>query len=395
MNDSLKSQITTRARELGFDHVGFAAAAPAAHADYLDDWLAQQFHGEMNYMARDPRRRKDPRALLPEAKTIIVAALNYAPVAADVKRQSLTQTSPLHGIVARYARGDDYHTVLREKLESLAAFIREISPDAKNKVCVDTSALLERELAQQAGVGFVGKSTILINRSLGTWFFLGEILTSLELDPDAPQKNHCGKCVRCIEVCPTQAIVAPFQLDSRRCISYLTIELKGAIPRELRPLIGNRIFGCDDCLEVCPWNRFAKKSREIAFRPREICADEITQNARMTLAAPDLIALLTLNDEEFHRAFKGSPIHRIKRRGLLRNVCVALGNSGDLRAVPPLANALRDPQPLIRAHAAWALGQLGSKPAFDALEHALLVENTEGVRKEILAALASENKLQS
>jgi epoxyqueuosine reductase len=387
----LKSQITERARELGFDQVGFAAAEPAAHADYLDEWLAKRFHGEMSYLARHPHRRKDPRSLLPEAKTIIVVALNYAPVAADVRRQSLTQIAPLHGVVARYARGDDYHELMRDKLESLAAFIREISPDAKSKICVDTSALLERELAQQSGIGFVGKSTILINRSLGTWFFLGEILTSLTLEPDPPQKNHCGKCVRCIEVCPTQAIVAPFQLDARRCISYLTIEFKGVIPRELRPLIGNRIFGCDDCLEVCPWNRFAKKSREIAFNPREIAVDtpapRSTLHAPTTLVAPNLIALLSLNDEQFHRAFKGSPIHRIKRRGLLRNVCVALGNSGDARVIAPLASALRDHEPLIRAHAAWALGQFGGMTARNALSRALTTEHDEKVREEIESAL--------
>jgi len=399
LNASLKSQIAARARKLGFDHVGFASAKPAAHAEYLDSWLAQQFHGEMNYMARDPRRRKDPRALLPEANTIMVVALNYAPADADVRRQVPTQSpattapgnSPLHGVVARYARGDDYHDLMRDKLESLAAFIREISPDAKNKVCVDTSALLERELAQQAGAGFVGKSTILINRSLGAWFFLGELLTSLALEPDPPQKNHCGKCVRCIEVCPTQAITAPFQLDARRCISYLTIELKGAIPRELRPLIGNRIFGCDDCLEVCPWNRFAKKSRESAFRPREIFADEtaprFAHRASTTLAAPDLVALLSLDDEQFQRAFRKSPIHRIKRRGLLRNVCVALGNSGDVRAVPALRNALLDAEPLIRAHAAWALGKLGGEDARESLLHALKTENVQCVREEIDSAL--------
>jgi epoxyqueuosine reductase len=392
LNTTLKHQITARARELGFDSIGFAAADPAAHADYLDDWLAQQFHGEMQYMSRDPHRRKDPRALLHDAKTIVVVALNYF---ADSEPASTTPLlashSPLLGIVARYARGDDYHEVMREKLNALAAFIREISPDAKNKVCVDTSALLERELAQQAGVGFVGKSTILINRSLGTWFFLGEILTSLELEPDPPQRNHCGKCVRCIEVCPTQAIVAPFQLDSRRCISYLTIELKGVIPRELRPLIGARIFGCDDCLEVCPWNRFARLSREAAFQPRPLGNGDA---GGTTLASPDLIRLLSLDDEQFHRTFKNSPIHRIKRRGLLRNVCVALGNSGDTRAVPALSDALRDREPLVRAHAAWALGRLGGS-ARGALQQALSAEDNQGVREEIQHALNAPEELQS
>jgi epoxyqueuosine reductase len=386
MNSQLKSQISARARILGFDQIGFARAEPAAHAQYLDEWLAQHFHGEMNYLARDPQRRKNPRAILPEARTLIVVALNYNPdgdATSGSNRGSMKEAGPLHGFVARYARGDDYHELMRVKLESLASFIRELAPASKTKACVDTSALLERELAQQAGVGFVGKSTILINRRLGTWFFLGEILTSLELEPDPPQKNLCGNCIRCIEVCPTQAIVAPYQLDSRRCISYLTIELKGAIPRQLRPLIGARIFGCDDCLEVCPWNRFARTSRQTAFRSRDIDS----ANGRTTLDAPDLIALLSLDDEQFRRAFSNSPIRRIKRRGLLRNVCVALGNSGDPRAVPPLCSALGDREPLVRAHAAWALGQLGGETARNALQQALSLEPDPSVREELHSAL--------
>ena len=255
------------------------------------------------------------------------------------------------GRIARYAWGEqDYHDVMGEKLERLAGVVRETGEqDTQTLWYVDTGPILERDLAQRAGVGFIGKHTNLISRKLGNWIFLAEILTTLELPPDAPEKNHCGKCSLCISACPTNAITAPFQLDARKCISYLTIELKGAIPIELRPLIGNRIFGCDDCLAVCPWNRFARAGRLML------------PHARADLQEPDLLGLLELDDAAFKTKFAGTPLLRTKRRGLLRNVCVALGNVGDQSALPALEKAARAPEPLIAEHARWAVEQIKTR----------------------------------
>jgi epoxyqueuosine reductase len=258
-------------------------------------------------------------------------------------------------VVARYARYADYHDVLAEKLKSLTAFIDGAAgPDGRSLWYVDTGPLLERDLAQRAGLGFVGKHTNLIGRKLGNWFFLSEILTTAELEPDAPEHNRCGHCTRCLAACPTGAITAPFALDARRCISYLTIELKGSIPIELRPAIGNRIYGCDDCLAACPWNKFAREGR--------IMRD----HARSDLDAPDLLELLALDPAAFKQRFADSPILRTKRRGLLRNVCVALGNTGQGSALPALERALADPEPLIAEHAAWAIGEIRRRTGSEA-----------------------------
>jgi len=252
-----------------------------------------------------------------------------------------------HGVIARYARFSDYHNVLGDRLKSLAAFVSQLGGSGTGSVWyVDTGPVLERDFAQRAGVGFVGKHTNVISRKLGNWIFLAEILTTLELEPDEPEKNRCGSCARCIAACPTGAITAPFQLDARLCISYLTIELKGPIPVELRPAIGNRIFGCDDCLAVCPWNRFAREG------------SLMKSHARSDLATPDLVELLELDETGFKRRFAGTPILRAKHRGLLRNVCVALGNVGDRSALPALHAASRDQEPLIVEHATWAVGQI-------------------------------------
>jgi epoxyqueuosine reductase len=249
--------------------------------------------------------------------------------------------------VARYAQYADYHDVLGRQLKQLSAFIDWVSDrKVRSLWYVDTGPVLERDFAQRAGLGFVGKHTNLISRRLGNWIFLAEILTTLELEPDAPERNHCGKCTRCITACPTNAITAPFELDARKCISYLTIELKGSIPVELRPLIGNRIFGCDDCLAACPWNRFAREGN--LMKP----------HARKDLEQPDLIELLCLDEAGFKSRFAGTPILRTKRRGLLRNVCVALGNTGNATALPHLQKAAADPEPLIAEHALWAIGQI-------------------------------------
>jgi epoxyqueuosine reductase len=263
--------------------------------------------------------------------------------------QSLV-TSAATGMIARYARFNDYHEVLGGRLKSLTAFVNQLDgANTRSLWYVDTGPLLERDLAQRAGIGFIGKHTNVISRKLGNWIFLAEILTTLDLAPDAPEINRCGNCTRCLAACPTGAITAPFQLDARKCISYLTIELKGAIPVEMRPAIGNRIFGCDDCLAVCPWNKFAREG--LLMKP----------HVREDLQSPDLTELLRLDDAGFKSKFAGTPMLRTKRRGLLRNVCVALGNIGDKSALPALAKAAHDPEPLIAEHARWAVEQIAAR----------------------------------
>ena len=364
----MKERIRQRALELGFDDCRFTTAAAPDHTEKFRTWIAEHQQGEMAWLERNAHKRVDPQQVLVDSKTIITLAVSYvqsprskvqgppSSVAADVSRRepSEERSSTTHGggygVVARYARFTDYHEVIGERLKSLTAFVKELGgTDTRSLWYVDTGPLLERDLAQRAGLGFVGKHTNLISRKLGNWIFLSEIITTLEFDPDAPERNHCGKCTRCITACPTNAITEPFNVDARRCISYLTIELKGSIPVELRPLIGNRIFGCDDCLAVCPWNKFAREGA--MMKP----------HARADLDTPDLIELLSLDDVAFKAKFAGTPVLRTKRRGLLRNVCVALGNVGGESALPALEKALRDPEPLIREHAAWAIEQIRSR----------------------------------
>jgi epoxyqueuosine reductase len=250
----LEDQIKAAAAALGFDLVGITSADPPAHIEFYRRWIAGGRHGEMGYLARQIERRADPRVLVPGAKSIVVAGCNY--------HTTDSRPGPTQGRIARYALGDDYHDVVRRKLNALADAVRELAPQAQARVYVDTGAVLERDLARRAGLGWIGKNTMLFNNRCGQWLLLGEILLNLPLQPDPPEtRDRCGRCTRCIAACPTRAITAPYRLDARRCISYLTIELKGSIPVELRPLIGNRVFGCDDCLEVCPWNRFARQAR--------------------------------------------------------------------------------------------------------------------------------------
>lgn len=334
----MKEEIRQRALELGFDDCRFASADAPASAEQFQDWLADKHHGEMSWLERNAEKRVEPQKVLPGAKSVIALAASYH------------TGSQKAGVVARYAQFDDYHDVLGEQLKQLTAFI-DSAADRKVRSLwyVDTGPVLERDLAQRAGIGFVGKHTNLISRQLGNWIFLAEILTTLELEPDAPEKNHCGKCSRCISACPTDAITAPFQLDARRCISYLTIELKGSIPIEFRKAIGNRIYGCDDCLAVCPWNRFAREGKLMK------------QHSRRELNSPDLIELLSLDEMQFKSRFAGSPILRTRRRGLLRNVCVALGNTGDESALPHLKKAATYPEPLIAEHARWAISGIESR----------------------------------
>ena len=304
---NVKSQLLELANKLGFDSCRIALCAPPAHVAEFDQWLQEGAAGEMNYMTRGAEKRRDPGKVLVGARSIIILAINYFSKTGEPKPECAPR-----GRIARYAWGQDYHEVIQKKLERIDSFLREFG--GKQKYYVDTGPVLERDYAAKAGIGWHGKSTMLINERLGTWFFLAEILTTLELPPDPPARDHCGKCTRCITACPTGAITAPHKLDARRCISYLTIELKGPIPEGLRPLIGDRIFGCDDCLEACPWNRFAQVSRESAFA------------ATPATIAFSLRDYLKLTDPEFRNLFRDSPIKRIKRRGFLRNVCVALGN---------------------------------------------------------------------
>ena len=337
-SEELKKKLIAYARKLGFDSCRVAACAAPKHASEFRTWLREGAAGEMSYMERGEEKRCDPQIVLPGARSIIVLALNYWQGGA-AHRAAATA-----GRVARYAWGEDYHDVISRKLDKIDNFLRRFG--GRQKSYVDTGPILERDHAAQAGIGWHGKSTMLIDTRLGTWFFLGEVLTTLELPPDSPQRDRCGTCERCIKACPTGAIIAPHQLDARRCISYLTIELKSSIPVELRPLIGNRIFGCDDCLDACPWNRFAQASRETAFSARRATTGMLLRD------------YLELNDVEFRALFRNSPIKRIKRRGLLRNVCVALGNVGSLADLSALRRAASDPDELIAEHAAWAIERI-------------------------------------
>ncbi len=334
----MNARIRQRALEIGFDECRFTTAEPPSTALAFENWLKSGHHGTMGYLERNAFKRGDPNQVLPEAKSIIALATSYfAP-------------NDRTGPIARYARFDDYHEALAQRLKSLAAFVSELAgPDHRSLWYVDTGPLLERDLAQRAGLGFAGKHTNLISRQLGNWFFLSEIITTASLPADPSEKNRCGSCARCLTACPTAAITAPFQLDARRCISYLTIELKGSIPVEFRSAIGRRIYGCDACLEVCPWNRFAREGAIM----REHRRDDLTE--------PDLLPYLSLDDPGFKRQFRDTPMLRTRRRGFLRNVCVALGNTAGAEALPALAKAAADPEPLIAEHAQWALTQIENR----------------------------------
>jgi epoxyqueuosine reductase len=339
-SDELKKELIAYARELGFDSCRIAVCAAPEHMSEFRTWLREGAAGEMSYMERGEEKRCDPQKVLQGARSIVVVALNYWQGDSAISKPFGAAT----GRIARYAWGEDYQKVISQKLDKIDNFLRRFG--GRQKSYVDTGPILERDHAAQAGIGWHGKSTMLINARLGTWFLLGEILTTLELAPDPPQRDRCGTCERCIQACPTGAITGPHRLDARRCISYLTIELKGSIPVELRPLVGNRIFGCDDCLDACPWNRFAQASRESAF------------SARRSTTGMLLRDYLTLNDVEFRALFRNSPIKRIKRRGFLRNVSVALGNVGDLADLPALERAASDPDELIAEHATWAIARI-------------------------------------
>jgi epoxyqueuosine reductase len=347
LTNSLKQSIKEEARRLGFTLAGVTTPDPPPHLQVYERWIKQGRHGSMDYLAgeRSRARRADPKQILPECKSILMLAIPYSdPKTVD---QEQVGVEP-HGRVAAYAWGEDYHLILPARMQQLMAFIeQQVGGPVANRSYTDTGPILERDLAQRAGLGWIGKNTCLIHPRHGSYFLLAEIFIDLELEPDPSfVTDHCGACTRCLDACPTQCILPDRTLDARRCISYLTIELKDDIPPDIRPLMGEWVFGCDVCQQVCPWNRFADKTGESAFEPRP------------GIPLPVLTRELSLTPEEFNRKFKDGPVTRAKRRGYLRNVAVALGNQGTRAALPALEKALSDPEPLVREHAAWAIEKL-------------------------------------
>ncbi|HID21084.1 MAG TPA: tRNA epoxyqueuosine(34) reductase QueG [Planctomycetaceae bacterium] len=371
----LSRAVKRQAETLGFDLVGIAPAVRPPGVDALDRWLDRGFAGTMTYIERRRSAYEHPEGVLDGVRSLVVVGLNY-------RTQSPATADGTQARVSRYAWGDrDYHDVIREKLRRLSDFLHQHRPGCRTRIVVDTAPLLERSFAQLAGLGWVGKNTMLIHRRLGSWLFLGVMLTDVELRPDAPHAtDHCGTCTRCLDACPTEAFPEPGVLDARRCISYLTIELRGEpIPHHLRSGLGRWLFGCDICQDVCPWNRKAPCSDEPAFVPRS------------DLNPVDAAALLRLDEKEFQRRFGQTPLHRPGRAGLLRNAALVLGNSRDPNAVPALVRALQDPEPLVRAAAAWALGQFPTSEARTALKLRLASEHNADVRQEIENALTNSD----
>jgi epoxyqueuosine reductase len=334
------------AREAGFDLAGVAAAEAPPELAFFSEWIARGHAGEMAYLTSQRERRADLRTAFPWARSVVSVGLQY-----DTPAPYSTAAAADRGWIARYAWGDDYHDVMKARLEDLRArLVAELGP-MESRVYVDTGPIVERAYAAAAGLGAWGKNTCLLHPEHGSWFFLGEVITDVEMEPDTPRTDMCGSCTACLEACPTGALVAPYVLDARRCISYLTIELKGPIPDEHRADMGRHVFGCDICQDVCPWNRRRRETGDAAFAPRE------------GLLAPELEVLAALDDDAFRETFRKSPVKRAKRRGLLRNVAVALGNSGDPARRPVLERLAGDEDPIVREHAQWALRRLDSAVA--------------------------------
>lgn len=346
---TLRRDIQSWARELGFQRVGVSGVDLGADEAHLLGWLEAGFHGEMDYMARHGAKRSRPAELQPGTLRVLSARMDYAPPGITGAWDILGDAE--RGYVSRYALGRDYHKILRARLQKLAERIAEVTGPFGHRVFTDSAPVLEKALARNAGLGWIGKHTLLLSREAGSWFFLGEIYTDLPLPVDAPASAHCGSCTRCIEVCPTGAIVAPYRLDARRCISYLTIELRGAIPEELRPLIGNRIFGCDDCQLVCPWNKFATPTPEADFAPRHGLQDA------------KLAELFAWSEADFLERTAGMAIRRTGYEGWLRNIAVALGNAPSTATVlAALHSRANDASALVREHVAWALRRHDANP---------------------------------
>jgi len=337
-----RKAIRAKALEAGFDAVGFAPAELGGDAaNHLREFLDHGYHGDMGWMAEKADRRAGPKALWPEAKSVIALGMNYAP--GDGPLALLEQ--PQRGAISVCARNRDYHDVVKKRLKALGRWIGGTF-GCGIKVFVDTAPVMEKPLAMRAGIGWQGKHTNLVSRAHGSWLFLGEIYTTLGIPADVAERDHCGSCQACLDICPTNAFPAPYRIDARRCISYLTIEHRGSIPEEFRPLIGNRIYGCDDCLAVCPWNKFAKATDEPAFLPRA------------ELTAPRLADLARLDDAAFRTLFAGSAIKRTGRDRFVRNVLIALGNSGDAAQLPAAEALTSDPDPVVRDAAEWAVARL-------------------------------------
>jgi epoxyqueuosine reductase len=368
-----RAEIRAVALREGFDIVRFVKAqSPPDAADNLNAFLSEDRHGTMDWLANNSGRRADPHALWPEAKTIIVLGINYGPRNGYHDRPIEADRAT----ISVYAQGDDYHDVMKAKLKRFgAALARDYAADVK--VFVDTAPVMEKPLAEAAGAGWQGKHTNLVSRLYGSWLFLGSVFTTLQIAPDEPEQDHCGQCRRCLDVCPTNAFTGPYEIDARRCISYLTIEHKGHIAAEFREAMGNRVYGCDDCLAVCPWNKFASLSREAQF------------HARAELAQPRLADLSRLEEKEFRTFFRGSPIKRIGRDRFVRNVLIAIGNTGDADLASEAERLLDDPSPLVRAMAVWALGRLLSREKLLAL--APKDELDADVRREWETAAATLN----
>ena len=402
---SLTSDIKDYAASLGFDLVRVTNAEPfPGRETAIKERIDQGLMDGLPWFTKERAETScDPHALLPDARSIISLAIFYL---TNAPRDLTTPGDP-HGRISCYAWGDDYHEVIKAKLERMAAYLKSISSEqsgacTETRLFVDTGRMIDRAVAERAGLGWYGKNTNILTHGWGSWVFLAEIVTNLELEPDAPLKSNCGSCEKCLHACPTGAFVAPYVLDNTRCISFLTIELRGSIPLHLRPLMGNHIFGCDICQEVCPVNLIAVKRLQLAGRfganeaqPTDAAGQQETARPRLefqprqqTGSSPALVPLLKLDEEQFRERFRHSPIKRTKRRGLLRNVCVALGNLGDPVAVPALIETLRsEPEPLVRGHAAWALGRIGGPEAHAALEATQITETDETVSQEIRCAL--------
>jgi len=375
---NLKHAIKEHAQQLGFSLVGITTCDPVPHADVFETWLSQGRQGEMAYLdtTRSRTCRAYPGQLLPECCSVLVLGLRYP--TPPLLNKNTKSTLGSRGKIAAYAQGKDYHHTLPSRLRSLVDFIeRQVGHSIPNRWYADTGPILERELAQRAGLGWIGKNTCLINPALGSYFLLAEILLGLELEPDPPfTHDRCGTCRRCITACPTGCILPDRTLDARRCIAYLTIELKGSIPVELRSRMGGWVFGCDVCQQVCPWNRFATAEIDSRFY------------TTIKNPYPDLLEEIIMPASDFNRRFRHSPVRRTKRRGYFRNIVVALGNQGNPEAVTPLAQVLmEDPDPVVRSHTAWALGQIDNADARNKLERAARDEVDSQVSTEIQAAL--------
>jgi len=367
---ALTAALKAEAQRLGFALAGVCPAVTATGVARLQEWIDLGYAGEMRYLENRKAAYEHPQHVLAGCRSLLMLALPY-------RTQEPPPVQPGQARISRYAWGTaDYHDVIHDRLKELARFLQSHSPGAAVRGVVDSAPLLEREFAQRAGLGWIGKHTLLLNRQAGSYFFLAALLTDLELEYDQPHPtDHCGTCTACLDACPTDAFPQPGVLDATRCISYLTIELRGAMPAELRPGVGNWLFGCDVCQDVCPWNRKAPATAEPAFQPVE--------------TSVDAVALLSISEDEFRRRFRRTPLWRSKRRGIVRNAAIVLGNQRRQDAVPALVNALADAEPIIRGACAWALGQVGGPSALSALNDRLTVETDPEVIGEIQAALAA------